>query len=543
MKIERTKNAKKSIAVGMILKVYQMVMPFLMRSAMIHFMGIQYLGLNSLFTSVLHILNLAELGVGSAMVFSMYKPIAQDDTETICALMRLYRTYYRVIGLLIGVVGAALTPLIPHLIEKGVPDELDIYTLYLLNLGSTVLTYWLFAYKNCLFNAHQRTDVASTVTMLTTTVQYGIQLLVMIYFKNYYVHIIVALVTQALNNMLTAFVATKMYPQYMPKGKLSKDRTKNINRRIRDLFTGKLGSVILTSADSVVISAFLGVTVLAIYQNYYFIVTSVIGVVEIILQSITAGLGNSYVTETKEKNYKDLRKFTFLFTWLLGICVCCFLGLYQPFIRMWLRREEWMLGYGAVVCFTVYFFVYCLNRLLNVYKDAAGLWHEDRFRPLVTAMVNLGLNLWWVNIWGIYGVLLSTVASMIIVGMPWLLHNVFTLFFNRKQLKGYLNQLFQAVAVILLAGVLTWLICEPIEFAFDIPTRLNMLLTLMVRSGICVILPNVLLYLFLRGSDQFQPSVQFLDRLTKDKLKLEKRFIRNTMKKEDREVKHGTREK
>ncbi len=527
MKIERTKNAKKSIAVGMALKIYQMLMPFLMRSAMIHFMGIQYLGLNSLFTSVLRILNLAELGVGSAMVFSMYKPIAEDDTDTICALMRMYRRYYRIIGLIIGVAGAALTPVIPYLIEKGVPEDINIYILYLLNLGATVLTYWLFAYKNCLLNAHQRTDVASTVTIVTTTLQYGIQLLVMVYFKNYYVHIIVALVTQALNNVITALVTDKIYPHYLPKGKLTREQTRDINRRIRDLFTGKLGSVILTSVDSVVISAFLGLTVLAVYQNYYFIVTSVIGTVEIILQSVMAGLGNSYVTESKEKNFNDMKKFTFLFTWLLGVCVCCFLALYQPFMRMWLRRDNWLLNDAAVICFTLYFFVYCMNRLLNVYKDAAGLWHEDRFRPLVTAMVNLTLNLLWINLWGIYGVLLSTVVSMVFVGMPWLLGNIFTRVFSRKDMKYYMRQLAVSIGAILLAGALVWVICWPIEFAFDIPTRINMLLTLAARVGICVIVPNVLFYFLLRRTEQFRPSVQFLDVLTKNKLKLEDRLLQD----------------
>ena len=117
MKIERTRNAARSITVGMMLKIFQTVVPFLMRTAMIQFMGVEYLGLNSLFASILHMLNLAELGVGSAMVFSMYKPIAEDDTPRICALMRLYRRYYRLIGLVIGAVGLALTPLVPRLIS------------------------------------------------------------------------------------------------------------------------------------------------------------------------------------------------------------------------------------------------------------------------------------------------------------------------------------------------------------------------------------------------------------------------------------------
>ena len=125
-KINRIQNATRNIVFGIILKVYQILVPFLMRTAMIYFMGAQYLGLNSLFASVLQVLNLAELGVGSAMVYSMYKPIAEDDNTTICALMNLYRTYYRAIGMLIAVIGAILTPFIPKLISGDVPQGINI---------------------------------------------------------------------------------------------------------------------------------------------------------------------------------------------------------------------------------------------------------------------------------------------------------------------------------------------------------------------------------------------------------------------------------
>ena len=177
-KIERTKNATRNIIFGVILKAYQIIVPFLMRTAMIYLMGVQYLGLNSLFTSILQVLNLAELGVGSAMIYSMYKPIAEDDNATICALMKLYKTYYRIIGLVIAVIGCALTPFIPKLISGDVPDNLNIYLLYLLNLGATVLSYWLYAYKNCILQAHQRVDIVSKVSLVTSTIQYALQLLV-----------------------------------------------------------------------------------------------------------------------------------------------------------------------------------------------------------------------------------------------------------------------------------------------------------------------------------------------------------------------------
>jgi len=167
------------------LKIYQLLVPFVMRTAMIYFLGVQYLGLNSLFSSVLQVLNLAELGVGSAMVYSMYKPIADDDTDTICALMRLYKIYYRIIGLVVCVAGLILLPFIPYLIKGEVPPDINVYILYVLNLGATVLSYWLFAYKNSILQAHQRTDMISKVMLVTETVKYILQFVILAIFHNY----------------------------------------------------------------------------------------------------------------------------------------------------------------------------------------------------------------------------------------------------------------------------------------------------------------------------------------------------------------------
>lgn len=516
MKIERTKNASRNIIFGIILKLYQIVVPFLMRTAMIYFMGVQYLGLNSLFTSILQVLNLTELGVGSAMVYSMYKPIAADDTQTICALMKLYRLYYRVIGTVIAIIGVIVTPFIPYLVKNDLPAGLNIYVLYLLNLAATVLSYWLFAYKNALFQAHQRVDITSKITIVTNTFQYAVQLVIIIFIKDYYLYVLVTLFTQALTNIITAIFAAKQYPNYKPKGKLNNQFVKGINQRIRDLFTAKLGGVIVNSADTVVISAFLGLTMLAIYQNYYFILTSIIGFVTILFQSSTAGIGNSIIVESKEKNFNDLKKFTFMIAWISGFCTCCFLCLYQPFMQIWVG-EDLMLGFSAVICFCVYFFVYEINQLLNTYKDAAGIWHEDRFRPLVTAGTNLIMNLIMVQFWGIYGVLLSTVLSTLFVGMPWLLHNLFTVLFTKKELPIYLKKLVWYAAIVLFSCLVCLFSCYFISFSPWV--------TLIIRAVICCIIPNLIYFIAYRNTPEFKQCLQLFDRITKGKLKLEKRFL------------------
>lgn len=513
MKIERTKNATRNIIFGVLLKIYQIAMPFFIRTAMIYYMGVEYLGLDSLFTSILQVLNMAELGVSSAMVYGMYKPIAEDDENTICALLKLYRTYYRIIGLVIGVVGACLTPIIPILIKSNLPNGLNIYVLYWMNLITTVFSYWLLAYKMALFQAHQRIDVVSKISIITYSIRYFLQLFIIIVVKNYYLYLIAMLMTQILTNIFTAIQATKIYPNYKPKGYLEKENIKIINQRIKDLFTSKLGSVIVNSADTIVISTFLGLTVLAVYQNYYYILTSIIGLVTIIFNACTAGIGNSMIIETKEKNFNDLKKFTFLIVWIAGFCTCCFLCLYQPFMEIWVGKR-YMLSQSAVICFCIYYFVYEVNQLLNTYKDAAGIWHEDRYRPLVTAISNLIMNIILVQFCDIFGVLLSTVLSTLCIGMPWLLHNLFTVLFDYNQLKEYLNKILKYTIIVILSCLLSYIICNMMV--------LGKWMTLIVRSVICILIPNLIYYVAYKNMKEFDECFHVVIKMINRKSRLKR---------------------
>lgn len=516
MKIERSKNASRNIVFGVIQKVYNLLIPFATRTIMIYALGMNYLGLNSLFTSVLSVLNLAELGVGSAMVFSMYKPIAEDDEKTICALMKLYRLYYRIIGGVILAAGLLITPFIPKLIKSDVPPDINVYVLYLMNLASTVITYWLFAYKNCLLSAHQRGDVNSKISMVISVLQVIAQIAVLLLTKNYYLYVLVLILSGILTNITTAVVVNKMYPAYKPQGELPKEQVKSINGRVRDLFASKIGSVVVDSADTVVISAFLGLTSLAVYQNYFYILTSIFGFVSIIFYSCTAGIGNSIITETEEKNFRDFNTFTFIVIWLSCFCVCCLATLYQPFMQLW-AGEKNMLSYGYVIVFCVYFFIKEINSLLNLYKDAAGIWHADRFRPLATALANLGMNLIMVQFWGLYGILLSTILSMAFVGMPWLFHNLFTTIF-RSGLKGYLKK--TACYTIMTAAICAvCIVC--CSFRLE-----SLIAEILVKLLISSVLSNVLLFVLLFRTKEFKQAAAILDTVTKGKIKILRKLMK-----------------
>lgn len=502
MKLNRIGNAKRNIIFDVILKTYTMLVPFVIRTIIIYYIGIEYVGLSSLFASVLQVLNLAELGVGSAMIYSMYRPIAEDNAEEICALLKLYRTYYLIIGVVIAVIGLVLIPFLPVLIKGEVPSDINIYILYLLNLATTVISYWGFAYKSSVALAHQRRDIINILDMVVKTIQYAVQIVVLAVFKNYYLYTVIYFFAQFLYNIAIGVVVDRAYPQYRPRGKLKSGDIKKINKRIRDLFTSKLGSVVVNSADTIVISAFLGLTALAVYQNYYFILATIIGFVSIVFASCTAGLGNSIIVDTKEKVFADLNVFTFIIFWIAGFCTTCLLCLYQPFMRIW-AGEKFMLSFSMVICFCVYFFVYEINQLLNTYKDAAGLWSKDKFRPLVTALTNLILNLLMVNYIGLFGILLSTVFSTLFVGMPWLLHNLFTELFDREKLVPYLKNLFGYTVAVIIGCLVTLWLCTWIP--------LDGIVLVMTRAVVCCIVPNVLYWVWFRKKPEFHHALHLVD--------------------------------
>lgn len=495
MRIERTKNAGRNVAFGFIQKIYQIVMPFIMRTIMIYFMGIEYAGLNNLFVSILQVLNLTELGVGAAMICSMYAPIAEDDTAKICALMNLYKKAFRIIGLVILGFGLLIVPVLPKLISGEIPDTLNLYILYLLYLGNTVLSYWLYAYKNSLLYAHQRVDVSSKVLLFTSSFQFVFQIIVLIVLHNYYLYVVVSITAQVLTNVLTAIRADKMYPNYRPEGQVDQETYDEIKKKIQGLVTNKIGSTILKSADSIVISAFLGLSILAIYQNYYFILSSVISIVYIVYQSTIAGIGNSLLVENESKNYNDFNTMTFAISWLNAVCCCCFIALYQPFMKIWMG-DKYLLDYSVIICLVVYFFVFEIDQLIGAFKDAAGIWYEDRYRPLVTAIVNLILNLIMVQFIGLYGVLLSTVISLLAVGIPWMIHNVFSLLFTEQSWMKYCISLAKYSIVTVVAGVFTYCVCIRIN---DVG-----IVTLIIKGVIAVIIPMAIFILIYHRNSHFK---------------------------------------
>lgn len=431
MRLESSKNTKKNFASGFIYRIVFLAFQFITRTAIIRQLGGEYSGLDSLFASILQILNLTELGVGNALVFSMYKPIANDDSRTLCALMQMYKILYRIIGFIILAMGLLIIPFVPQLISGGVPEAINVYVIYCINLSTTAVSYWLFSYRNSLLIAYQRSSVSNAIALGIEILKFATQLCILFSLKSYYLYLTVTLLTTILNNIVTAWITKKLYPNINPVGNLPKQEQQTIFIQIKDIFTAKLGGVITNSCDTIVVSAFLGLAELTKYSNYYYIVSLIRGFMALIYQSTRAGIGNKLVLDEPEKKYRDFLSFSYICNFVIAICTNAFLCGIQPFMLLWVK-DRWMYPDSVAVLFAIYLYIHESASVLITYKDAAGIWHSDRFRPLIVSIVNLLMNILMVQYIGIYGIILSTILSFMLIGIPWLISNSFRFIFNRS---------------------------------------------------------------------------------------------------------------
>lgn len=500
LRYSKTQNSFRNMFWGIINKVLVMFWPFLIRYLMIHKMGIEYLGLSSLFSSILQMMSLAELGFGSAMVYAMYKPIAENNFREINALLGLYKRVYRWIGLIILVIGVTLIPFLPYLVNGSYPDDINIYILYLVYLFNTVCSYWLFAYKTSLFTAYHRIDITSKITGIVNMLMYIIQCFVLLFVQNYYVYTIAIPLATVVSNIITDFWARRMFPELNGSGSVDKETVSEIRKRVIALLGHKLGAVVTNSTDNLVISAFLGLSILAIYNNYYQIMTSLIGLFAIVNNSLLAGLGNSIVTDSVKKNFQILKGITFGNVWAVGWCSICLLCLFQPFIEAWVGKD-YLFSLETVVLLAIYFYAWKFKDMLAVYKDAAGMWWNDRWKPIVYCLVNIVVSIILVKNIGIDGVIIGTIVSQLFVAIPWETYVFFKGYIYKDSnlkgsLKSYVIMMTKYTIVMILAAIVTYICCSYVRSSYK-------LMILGIRAVLCIIIPNSIWLVTYRKSPEF----------------------------------------
>lgn len=467
---------------------------------MIYTMSMEYVGLGSLFSSILSVLSFSELGIGEALVFSMYKPIAIGDDTKVCALLNFYKKAYQVIGTIILCLGLIMFPFLGYLIAGDVPDGINIQLLFSIYLLNNVLGYYMFAYKQSIFNASQRIDRLSIIYTFTQICLGICQIILLLIKKNYYFYVITIPIATCLNNIIVNILANKYYPQYKCKGSINDEELREIKKQVGGMVFQKIGGIVLSSVDTIVISAFLGLTSLGLYQNYYYIITSLFGFLSVIMHSIISVVGNCIAIDSVEKNYKAFKKFNLIYIWIVTWWTSCLLCLYQPFMKIWVGEKR-MFGSEMVILFSIYFFVNKWCDMLYVYQEASGIWWETKFVPLAAAIVNLSVNILLVKKIGLPGILLSTIVSVIFIYNIGYAKVLFKTYFKSvKGLGKYWTRQCIYLCTALLVCIITMLFCN--LFKFD-----NNVLKLISNGLICMIIPNIIMILCWFKFPEFNDSV------------------------------------
>ena len=416
-------------------KTATIFMPFLVQTVLIRLMGIQYVGLQGVCSSILSVLNVAELGFGSAIAYCMYKPIAYDDVDGINALLLFCKKAYYAVGITILVLGTLLMPFLKYIVtgnDTGA-NVIIVYVLYMLN---TVLSYFLFAYKSTLLNAFQRFDVISNIGTLVSVGMCIIQIILMAIFKNYYLHITIAILFTIISNLAISKRVDHLYPEICCKGKLSAETYDDLKQRVKGVFISKICGVTRNAFDSIFVSMFMGIAVAGIYSNYYYVMNALIGIMAIISPALLGGVGNSIQIETIEKNYADMQNLNSVYMMVSGWTATCLLCFYQPFMKLWAGADN-MFSLDIVVLFVVYFFVRQMGNVRGIYSDAAGLFWENRYRTLFEAIANVILNYCFVIKFGVKGIVGATIISLFFIGFLGSTEVLFRCYF-KKGLKRYL---------------------------------------------------------------------------------------------------------
>lgn len=465
MNSSRTRNTVLNVVTSIGGQLLVTVLKFVTRTVFIHTLGKSYLGINGLFSEILTMLSLTELGIDTAINFKLYKPLAEGDDKRVRVLMKFYKQAYRVIGMTILVLGLCLIPLLPRLIRDY--DTLgalgiDAALIFVIYLMQSVSSYLFFAYRSAVMKANQKTyvlDIADYVVNLATNI---VQILVLVFLKNFILYTVTIIVFNILKNLVNAVIATRYYPQFFIKepDSLSREEIIGLIKDCGALFVYKLNNVVVKATDNTVISTFLGLTMVGLYSNYLLFYTTIKSLLDRLFTAAKASTGNLFATGTIEKKYRFFQVMNFLSAILfgtagVGVAVCA-----DEIIKVWVGRDYLIAPpFAVLVGIEVLFHGMKVN--LGQVRNVTGIFRQMWFRPVLGVIVNLGVSIWLVNVCGIYGVIIGTITADILTNFlvdPSVIHKYS--FENRWPVSEYYRKNVVYLALIAIICAVDMLICR-----------------------------------------------------------------------------------
>lgn len=408
----RKKNSIINMIVGLVGQLLNMLLSFGGRMVFVHYLSQEYLGVNGLFGDVLGMLNLAELGIGSAMIFSMYRPAAQNDEKQLARLMNLYRTLYRIVALAVLGIGLALMPFLPRLMKggEGVENLQLIYLLYLLQ----AVTSYLLSYKNAIYQAYQKAYIRKAVDQIIGIVRLILQIVVLVTTRNFILYLIIQLFVPMVSSVIISIRADREFPYLKRYKELPEQQErKAIFRNVGALSLHKLATVIVRSTDNLIMSAFDGLATVGIYSNYKLVLMNVNNLLGHVTGAFTASIGNLNALEGRKRVYEIFRILDFAAFLLYGYLSGGLVTLINFFIRM-IFGEEYLFSMTVVVIIMAEFFISGLRQMGLQFREALGLFWHDRYKALAEAIINLVVSLILVRRFGVAGIIGGTIISSLL---------------------------------------------------------------------------------------------------------------------------------
>jgi len=468
----RSLNTIKNMYVSLIFHSLNIVLTFVCRTVFIKLLATEYLGLSGLFTNILSVLSLSELGIGNAIIINLYKPLAEKNENAICKYMNFYCRAYRVIGCFILLFGLVSMPFLEHMVKTSVEIP-NIELIYFLFVTNSAVSYFC-AYKRTILTADQKEYINTVNRNVFLIIQNIFQIIVLILTNSYVLYVCVMVLCTILSNIRIMSIANKKYPYLNTnKTKLNSDEIKELIKSLKAILYHKAGNTILNSTDNIIISVILGVYWVGLYSNYSMIIGVVTTFALIVFSACSASIGNFNAVESNEKVFKMFKVVSFIGFWIYGFCSICFLILFQPFIELWIGNQ-YKLDNITLLIIVVAFFLKGIINITTTFLDVTKLFIKTRMIPWIMAGINLIISIILAKNIGLVGVFVGTVVSYVLTEF-WINPYVLCKYKFNVKFYVYLKFMIYHLLVILLVGIVAYSVVGNIE-NFVIKTVLTVVL-------------------------------------------------------------------
>lgn len=490
----RIRNVIINFGSGAFAQILNIILTFIVRTIFIRSLGSEYLGVNGLFTNILTILSFAELGIGNAIIYNMYKPIAQNDYEKIKVLMRLYCKCYKTIGITITIVGLSIIPFMKFIIKDTPNINENLILIYLLFLLNTVLSYF-YTYKKSIISAYQKENIINNYKMYFFIIKNIIQVILLITTKNYIIFLVTQVICTVLENISISIKADKMFPYLKEKNikNIDKNEQKNIFSNVRALVMYKLGSVILNGTDNIIISSFIGVQMVGICSNYTMIISSVVGILGSALNGVIASIGNLNTTKDSKRKEDSFYQILFITFWMFSFCSVAIMILITPFIELWIG-EHYILVYSAVITLALHMYINGVQFAGHTYRTTLGLFEQGKFAPIIAASINIILSVILAKFMGITGVFLATSVARLCT-TTWL----DSYLVHKYEFKTSWIKFIKKYILYFLIFIFNFILCHFITKLFNYGKLINFIL----KTIVIIFIPNIVIFIVFYKSEEF----------------------------------------